>query len=65
MHAIAGEGQAGIHQHQVIAVLKDAGVLADFMQAAEGDHPKGGLAFGLAVVTGLGSVQIAHLGTRE
>ena len=65
MHAIAGEGETAIHQHQVIAVLEDAGVLADFMQAAEGDHPKGGLAFGLAVVTGMGSVQIAHLGTGE
>ena len=65
VHAIAGEGQTAIHQHQVIAVFEDAGVLADFVEAAEGDHPEGGLAFALAVGAGVGFVRIAHVGTGE
>ena len=36
VHAVAGERQTGIHQHQVIAVLKNAGVLADFVETTEG-----------------------------
>ena len=40
MHAITGEGQAGIHQHDVVAVLEHTGVLTDLVQAPEGDHPQ-------------------------
>ena len=46
MHAIAGEGKAAIHQHQVIAVFKNASIFADLMQTAEGNHPQGGLLVG-------------------
>ena len=38
VHAITGECQTRIHQHQVIAVLEHAGVLANFMQATEWNH---------------------------
>ena len=40
MHPIAGEGEAGIDQHQVIAVLEHTGVLSDLVQTAEGNHPE-------------------------
>ena len=40
VHAIAGEGKAGIHEHQLIAVFEDAGVLADLVQAAQGNDPQ-------------------------
>ena len=43
VHAVAGEGQTGIHQHQVIAVLEHTGVLADLVQTTQGNHPKAGL----------------------
>ena len=43
MHAITGEGQSGIHQHDVVAVLEHAGVLADLVQAAQGNYPQVGL----------------------
>ena len=43
MHAITGEGQSGIHQHDVVAVLENAGVLADLVQAAQGYYPQVGL----------------------
>ena len=40
VHPFGGEGESAIHQHQIIAVFEDAGVLADLMQTAEGNHPK-------------------------
>ena len=49
MHAIAGKRQAGIHQHQVVAVLEHTGVLADLMQTAKGNHPQAGLVTGLTL----------------
>jgi hypothetical protein len=54
MHAIAWEGQAGIHQHQIIAILEYTGVLADFMQSAQGDDPQAGLSFAGIAVVGVG-----------
>ena len=40
VHAIAWEGQTGIHQHQIVAVLEHTGVLTDFMQSPQGNHPE-------------------------
>ena len=45
MHSITGEGQSGIHQHQVVAVLEHTSVLADLMQTPQGDNPEAGLLF--------------------
>ena len=59
MHAIAGEGEAAIHQHQVIAVFKNAGVFADLMQTTEGNHPQGGL-----LVVGFGAGGAGVTGDR-
>ena len=59
MHAIAGEGKTAIHQHQVIAVFKNAGIFADLMQTAEGNHPQGGL-----LVGGLGTGGAGITGDR-
>ncbi len=61
MHAVAGESEAGIHQHQVIAVLEHTGVLADLVQAAEGDHPQAGL----LAFRGSGTVGHGKKGTKE
>ena len=52
VHAITGEGQAGIHQHDVVAVLEHTGVLTNFMQAPQGDHAQMGLLIGLGAVDG-------------
>ena len=38
MHAITGKGKAGIHQHDVVAIFKNAGIFADLMQAAQRNH---------------------------
>ena len=55
VHAITGEGQAGIHEHDVVAVLEHTGVLADLVQATEGDHPQVGLLGGAVTARGLRS----------
>ena len=57
VHAVAGERQTGINQNQVVAEFKNTGVLSDLVQAAQGDHPQGGL-------LGLGTVG-AHIKKRE
>ena len=44
VHAVAGEGQTGIHQHDVVAVFEHASVLTDLVQAAERNHTQAGLA---------------------
>ena len=56
MHAIAGEGQTGIHQDQIITKFKNAGVLADLMQSTQGNDLEGGL-------LGLGTVG-SHVGSN-
>jgi hypothetical protein len=43
MHAIAGERQAGVNEHEVVSVFKDACVFTNLMQSPKGDHAKGGL----------------------
>ena len=57
VHAVAGESQTGVNQNQVVAEFKNTGVLSDLVQAAQGDHPQGGL-------LGLGTVG-AHIRKRE
>ena len=49
VHAIAGEGQTGVNQNQVVAEFKNTGVLSDLMQTTQRDHPQGGL-LGLGTV---------------
>jgi len=64
VHAIAGKGQAGIHQHQVIAVLEHTGVLADLMQSPEGNHTQTGLLSSGSALAGLGDRR-GHGGESE
>ena len=59
MHAIAGEGETAIHQHQVIAIFKNAGVFTNLMQTAEGNDPQDGLFIG-----GLGTAGAGNTGDR-
>ena len=49
VHAVAGEGETGIDEHQLIAVFEDAGVLADLVQAAQRNDAQ-------ALVLGFGAV---------
>ncbi len=39
VHAITGESQTGIHQHQIIAVFENTRVFSNLMKAAKGNHP--------------------------
>ena len=55
VHPIAGEGEARIHEHDVVAVLEHAGVLADLVQATQGNHPQVGLLGGAVTARGLRS----------
>ena len=57
VHAVAGEGQTGINQNQVVAEFKNARVLSDLVQATQRDDPQGGL-------LSLGTVG-AHIRKRE
>ena len=40
VHSVAWEGQTGIHEHQVVAVLENTGVLTDLMQTPQRNHPQ-------------------------
>jgi hypothetical protein len=46
VHAIAWEGQSSIDKHDLIAILEHTGVLADFVEASQGDHTQGLLLVG-------------------
>ena len=37
VHVVAGEGEAGIHQHQLVPVFKNTGVFSNLMEAAKGN----------------------------
>ena len=56
MHAIAWESKARINKHQVVAVFKNTGVFANFMQSSQGNDPQGrGFGGGrMAISVGIG-----------